>query len=259
MRALVLVVFAFALAAAPAFGAQVTTLSDGRTMVVDAPPGELRGVALLIPGGSSQLQIGAGGSPMPSGNFVIRTRAMWGSAGFAIAYLNDPTDLREPIAKLRALGRPIVLVSTSRGTIVAGQNAAEARARRPGFDRLDFAGHARWPQPERRAAGNRSLARRRQPATGYGPGADRHQRRRPLPRLDARGCCGARAALYASCAGAARVELRDALRAVRCVLSSRISGDRKRRDSKDHCMDRHATQAHGATVAKRWRRHSERQ
>lgn len=120
-----------ALTTAPGWAADVTYLPDGRTMVVDAPAAAPRGIVLLIPGGDSQLSIGTAGDPRPSGNFVIRTRTMWLDAGFAIAYLNDPTDLREPIARLHALGRPVVVVSTSRGTIVAGQNSARLGAAGP--------------------------------------------------------------------------------------------------------------------------------
>lgn len=120
-----------AFAATPVYGAGVTTLTDGRTLFVASPTGAPRGVVVLIPGGDSQLRIGPDGSPKPSGNFVIRTRQLWIDAGFAIAYLSDPTDLREPIARLRPLGVPIVLVSTSRGTIVAAQNAASLGAAGP--------------------------------------------------------------------------------------------------------------------------------
>jgi len=117
--------------AGPSYGADVTTLSDGRVLVVESPAGTPRGVALLIPGSDTQLRISPEGAPTPSGNFVIRTRGLWVTAGFAIAYLNDPTDIREPIAQLRTIGRPIVVVSTSRGTIVAGQNAARLGSEGP--------------------------------------------------------------------------------------------------------------------------------
>jgi hypothetical protein len=106
-----------------AAAADVMHLSDGRTLVVDKPAEKPRGVVLLIPGGSTQLALDTDGKTA-SENFVIRTRELWTEHGFVTAYLDDPRDLREPIARLRPFAVPIVIVSTSRGTIVAAQNSA---------------------------------------------------------------------------------------------------------------------------------------
>jgi len=89
-------------------------------LVVEQPARELRGSVLLVPGGATTLAVAPDGS-VSSNNFVIRTRKLWQSAGYVTAYMDDPSDLREALARLRALARPVVLVSTSRGTIVAAQ------------------------------------------------------------------------------------------------------------------------------------------
>ena len=100
----------------------VITLSDNRKLVIEEPNKPSRGVVLLIPGGSTMLTLGADGST-GSTNFVIRTRSLWRAAGYVTAYMDDPSDLREPIARLRALARPVVLLSTSRGTVLAADAA----------------------------------------------------------------------------------------------------------------------------------------
>jgi hypothetical protein len=102
---------------------EVTTLHDGRQLVVARPAtGALKGVVLLIPGGNTKLKLGPGGETR-SENFVIRSRDLLLTAGFATAYMDDPVDLDEAIAHLRELGKPVVVLSTSRGTIVAASNA----------------------------------------------------------------------------------------------------------------------------------------
>ena len=108
----------------------MTTLSDGRKLVVEPAAGTPKGVVLLIPGGSTTLSLAADGSTS-SNNFVIRTRRMLGAAGYTTAYLDDPADLREPLVRLRELGRPVVVLSTSRGTVVAEANAAKLGADGP--------------------------------------------------------------------------------------------------------------------------------
>jgi len=103
---------------------EVTVLSNQHRLVIERPEtATVRGAVLLIPGGSTKLRLGPNGQTR-SPNFVIRTREKLLEAGFAVAYMDDPSDLREPIARLREVGKPVVLLSTSRGTIVAAQNAA---------------------------------------------------------------------------------------------------------------------------------------
>jgi len=82
------------------------------------------GSIILIPGGSTQQRIDARGGTDVGGNFVMRVRASFVDAGFAIAYLEDPGDLRGAIARMRLIARPVFLLATSRGTTVAARNAA---------------------------------------------------------------------------------------------------------------------------------------
>jgi hypothetical protein len=89
------------------------------------------GSIILIPGGSTLQKIDAGGTPSSGGNFVMRIRQSLLTAGFAIAYLEDPTDLRAIIARMRAVKRPVFLLSTSNGTRVAAANAASLGADGP--------------------------------------------------------------------------------------------------------------------------------
>ena len=110
---------------------EVTALPGGRNLVLVRPDTmPAKGVVLLIPGGSTLLRLGPNGETK-STNFVIRTRQLLLDAGYAIAYMDNPADLREPIHRLRAIGRPVVLLSTSRGTIVAADNAARLGADGP--------------------------------------------------------------------------------------------------------------------------------
>ena len=120
--------FLFALLVAQA---GVTTLGNGSHLVVVLPQTTpVKGVVLLIPGGSTLLKLGANGETR-SGNFVIRTRGMLVDAGLAVAYMDNPADLSEAIQRLRAIAKPVVVLSTSRGTIVAAQNAARLQMNGP--------------------------------------------------------------------------------------------------------------------------------
>lgn len=88
------------------------------------PDGAPAGSVILIPGGSTLLAIRDDGEMSPNGNFVLRVRSDFLNAGFAIAYLEDPSDLRPAIARMRGIARPVFLLSTSNGTAVAARVAA---------------------------------------------------------------------------------------------------------------------------------------
>lgn len=117
----------------PANAAQdVVTLANGRHLVIVRPDAAttINGVVLLIPGGTTRLLLGPNGETN-SANFVIRTRRQLLDAGYAVAYMDDPADLREPVQRLREVGHPVVFLSTSRGTIVAAANALRLGSDRP--------------------------------------------------------------------------------------------------------------------------------
>jgi len=99
--------------------------NGGNRLVIQQPDGRPVGSVILIPGGSTLMDISKDGTPDASliNNFVIRTREQYVSAGFVTAMLDDPSNLGDVITRLRAIARPVFLVSTSRGTIVAAKNA----------------------------------------------------------------------------------------------------------------------------------------
>ncbi|MGH7662102.1 MAG: hypothetical protein ACRENA_14450 [Vulcanimicrobiaceae bacterium] len=106
-----------------AAGQDVVTLSNGKHLVIERPDAAtVSCVVLLIPGGTTKLRLGPNGETS-STNFVIRTRQQLLDAGYAVAYMDDPADLREPVQRLRAIGHPVAFLATSRGTIVATANA----------------------------------------------------------------------------------------------------------------------------------------
>jgi hypothetical protein len=89
------------------------------------------GSVIIIPGGTTEQTIDANGNGSNSSNFVMRIRQSFVSAGFAIAYLEDPGDLRGIIARMRKVARPVFLLSTSNGTAVAAESAANLGADGP--------------------------------------------------------------------------------------------------------------------------------
>lgn len=102
--------------------ADVSELPSGRMAVV-RPAGTPLGSIILIPGASTQQTISPIGQPGSAGNFAIRIGRRLTAAGYAIAYVEDPRQLDAPIAAMRAIARPVVLLATSNGTIVAVDNA----------------------------------------------------------------------------------------------------------------------------------------
>ena len=115
-----------ALAAIAFLGAASTTVEKvGRTRAaIVLPDGTPVASVIIIPGGTTEQAIDAAGNGSNSANFVMRIRSTFVTAGFAIAYLEDPRDLRPIIARMRKVARPVFLLSTSNGTSVAARNAA---------------------------------------------------------------------------------------------------------------------------------------
>jgi hypothetical protein len=113
-------------------GASSTTVERiGRTRAaIVLPDAKAIGSVILIPGGNTLLTIDDRGGT-DSGNFVIRTRQAYVDAGFAIAFLDDPSDLGPIIARMRAVARPVFLLGTSNGTAVAAISAARLGADGP--------------------------------------------------------------------------------------------------------------------------------
>jgi len=105
------------------------------------PEGKPVASVILLAGGEGILGAAAGGPPKTN-NFLVRTRAMFVSAGFVVALLDNPSewpeglgqhrnsegharDIAAVIAYLRGRAPvPVWLVGTSRGTISAANAAA---------------------------------------------------------------------------------------------------------------------------------------
>jgi pimeloyl-ACP methyl ester carboxylesterase len=120
-------------AAAVLLGAGAPSIENvgGTRASIVLPDASPSGSIVLIPGGTTLQKIPADGSAGNSGNFVMRIRSDLVSAGFAVAFVEDPTDLRAIIARMRAVKRPVFLLSTSNGTRVAAVNAAALGADGP--------------------------------------------------------------------------------------------------------------------------------
>jgi pimeloyl-ACP methyl ester carboxylesterase len=103
----------------------------GRTRAaIVLPYTDPAGSVILVPGGTTLLTIYPDGSSN-SDNFVMRIRTGLLSAGFAIAYVEDPGDLRAIIARMRTVKRPVFLLATSNGTAVAVKNTVALGADGP--------------------------------------------------------------------------------------------------------------------------------
>jgi hypothetical protein len=111
---------------------QVVVLGKER-LAFELPDGTPRGSILLIPGGGMHVTFGDDGVPHGAAaeNFVIRTRAQYLAAGYAIGFLDDPNDVGAALAKLRTLARPVAIVATSRGTIRAAASTLQLGADGP--------------------------------------------------------------------------------------------------------------------------------
>jgi len=117
-RAIALLLLSIVLPAA----VDVRQTPNGRIAIV-RPAGKPGGSIILVPGGSTEQTISETGRPSSDGNFVMRVRNRFVAAGFAVAYVENPLNLAAPIATMRGIARPVVIVSTSTGTIVAVDNA----------------------------------------------------------------------------------------------------------------------------------------
>lgn len=112
-------------------GAGTSVEQVGRThAAIVLPDDKPIGSVILVPGGTTLLTIDADGGS-DSGNFVMRIRGAFVRAGYAIAYLEDPGDLRAIIARMRTVARPVFLLGTSNGTGVVAANAAALGADGP--------------------------------------------------------------------------------------------------------------------------------
>jgi len=125
-------VTAVALLAPLLLGATSVVETPAGRIAINRPAGPLHGSIIVIPGSFATTTILDDGSTPDNGlNFLMRTRSKFVAAGFAVAVAADPTDLGPAIAALREIARPVVVIGTSNGTIVAADNAVRLRKRGP--------------------------------------------------------------------------------------------------------------------------------
>jgi hypothetical protein len=107
-------------------GAASTSVEQaGRTRAAIVLPDDRPiGSVILIPGGTTLQSIDDDGTPGNKGNFVMRIRAAFTRAGYAVAHVADPGDLRAIVTRMRTVARPVFFLATSNGTGVAAANAA---------------------------------------------------------------------------------------------------------------------------------------
>ncbi len=110
-------------------GPAVEQLGRTRAAIV-LPAGTPMGSVVLLPGGTTRLQIDAQGES-DSDNFVMRVRDAFVAAGYAVVYVEDPGDLRPVVARMRAIARPVFYLGTSNGTAVAVRSAVALGADGP--------------------------------------------------------------------------------------------------------------------------------
>jgi hypothetical protein len=148
--------FAFALFAvvslsAPALAAEkhidLPTRGSTQRVLIDVPPNPIGSIVLLA-GGLGVLDIdGNGRIRSLSGNQLIRTRAAYVAAGYAVAAPDIATDLKNTrayraaathgqdiaavIAHMRKIKGPVALVATSRGAISAATTMLKQSATLP--------------------------------------------------------------------------------------------------------------------------------
>jgi hypothetical protein len=101
----------------------------GMHMLVLSPAGSNpSGSVLLIPGGTTRVNISANGDVSPGGNFLVRSRARFVSAGYVTAILDDPRDIAAAVQALHHIAAPVFVIGTSNGTIVAADAAGKLQA-----------------------------------------------------------------------------------------------------------------------------------
>lgn len=119
-------------------------------------PANARAAVILFAGGDGGIRIASDGTIGRSGNFLVRSRALFAAHGLAVAVIDAPSDRQSPpyldhdrqtpehvadvkaaIAWLRSeLTLPVWLVGTSRGTLSAAHVATQLPAADGGPDGL---------------------------------------------------------------------------------------------------------------------------
>jgi hypothetical protein len=105
--------------------------AGGQRMAIALPDGVPAASVILVPGGTTVEKIDDAGATNAFNNSVLRQRGALLAAGFAIACVEQPGDLRAAIARMRTVARPVFVFATSNGTIIALSNTARLGAAGP--------------------------------------------------------------------------------------------------------------------------------
>jgi hypothetical protein len=89
-------------------------------------PGQVRAIAILIPGGDGNMQIRPDGRFSGlAGNQLVRTRAAYADFGIATITIDREVAVGAAVRHARQIARPVVVVATSRGSLRAAQALAD--------------------------------------------------------------------------------------------------------------------------------------
>jgi hypothetical protein len=106
------------------------TVSIGNSRAVLLKPAAPKASVILMPGGDGEIAAGPGGQiGRLNGNQLVRTRAAYQQHGLAVLVVDVDTNLATAVDYMAAIKKPVIVVSTSRGTLRAAQGIA--RGARP--------------------------------------------------------------------------------------------------------------------------------
>lgn len=94
---------------------EVVQIGAGRA-ILNLPVGRPSVGLILLPGGDGDIGIGDDGSIDRQGNWIVRTRGAYRSAGMASLLLDAGADVGSAMAYMRRITPRIVIVAMSRGS-----------------------------------------------------------------------------------------------------------------------------------------------
>ena len=94
---------------------EVVQIGGGRA-ILNLPAGRPSVGLILLPGGDGDIGIGDDGSIDRQGNWIVRTRGAYRSAGMASLLLDAGADVGSAMAYMRRIAPRVVLVAMSRGS-----------------------------------------------------------------------------------------------------------------------------------------------
>ncbi|MGL5445798.1 MAG: alpha/beta hydrolase [Rhabdaerophilum sp.] len=99
----------------PAQAEEVVQIGGGRA-ILNLPAGRPSVGLILLPGGDGAIGLGDDGSIDRQGNWIVRTRGAYRSAGMASLLLDAGADVGSALTYMRRIAPRVVLVAMSRGS-----------------------------------------------------------------------------------------------------------------------------------------------